>query len=117
MAAPSAPSAPSAASVRGPVSPWAAWAFVGLGALASAAYLATPTTAAGAFIYAAIGVASAGAVGLGLKLNRPSVRLPWVLFMVSLLLAVAGNSIRYVTIQLPHASLFQIVLPDLVTAP
>jgi diguanylate cyclase (GGDEF)-like protein len=102
---------------RGPVPPLAVWAFLGVGAIASGAYLATPTTAVGAFIYAGIGIVSAGAVVAGRWLNRPSTKLPWQLFAASLLLAVAGNSTRYLTIQLTHPSLFLTALPDLITIP
>jgi signal transduction histidine kinase len=68
-----------------------AWAFCGAGAILIGIYFLLPTGGQGqSVLYDVIGVASALAIAGGVRLNRPTTPLPWLLFALgNLLFAVA----------------------------
>jgi diguanylate cyclase (GGDEF)-like protein len=94
-----------------------AWMFLALGTVATAVFLAAPLGAQGTAIYAGLGIGSAVTVVLGIAGNKPSARLPWLLFAIASLFAAAGNTLRWWFVALARPTILQTVLPDLVTIP
>jgi len=72
--------------------PWIAYLVAGLAAVGI--YFLLPWDSLGqAALYDGIGTSSAVAVVVGIRLNRPAQRLPWLLFAAGLLAFSAGDSI------------------------
>ena len=83
-----------------------AWAvYLGLAALGALLYwLPSPLTGSGPF-FNALGISSAIAIIVGVRLHRPARRLPWYLFAAGQTLFIAGDVIAYNYEKFFHAPL------------
>jgi PAS domain-containing protein len=69
--------------------------YLGLGALASAAYFTVPGMEGNGLVFSLIGLSAAGAIVLGALRNRPRQMLPWMLFAAAQVSFVIGDLLYY----------------------
>jgi len=70
-------------------------AYLGLGALGGCAYYFVPPMAKSGPFFNVLGLSSVVAIAVGIRLNRPDRRLPWVLLAAGQALFIAGDVITY----------------------
>ena len=78
--------------------------FLAAGGVVVAAYFAVPHGNAQSVIYDVIGVASACAIALGVRLHRPDPRLPWLLFALGNLFFAVADIIFNILVNPPVPS-------------
>ena len=71
------------------------WVFLAVMAPVSGLYLAGPAALRSAFVFNAVGLSAAAAIVCGVRLYRPSARLPWYLFAIGQAVFVAGDVLAY----------------------
>ncbi len=73
----------------------ASWLYLGLGLLALGAYYAVPAVSGNGVLFNLIGLSSSIAIIVGVRKNKPSSKLPWMLFALGQLFFVTGDAFYY----------------------
>jgi len=73
----------------------ASWLYLGLGLLALGAYYTVPAVSGNGVLFNLIGLSSSIAIIVGVRKNKPSSKLPWMLFALGQLLFVTGDAFYY----------------------